>query len=123
MKILFGMFLVAHALMHASYLTPKPDDPKYPFYFDKSWSAGLLGSAASWVGTSLVVLTLLSFGLAALGYVGVGGLAGAWKELATAGAVMSLTTLVVFWHPWLVLGIAIDLALIYALVQLDWSPS
>ena len=35
-RIVFGVFLLLHALVHALWLVPKPDDPKYPFVLDNS---------------------------------------------------------------------------------------
>lgn len=76
MKILFALFFIAHGLVHASYLTPKPDDPKYPFSFEKSWFANLIGSSAKPVGLLLAIITVLSFVVAGLSILGFPGTIG-----------------------------------------------
>ncbi len=45
--------------------------------------------------------------------------AGWWPLLAVAGSIASLVVLVLGFHPWLALGVAIDLAIIAA-VAAQW---
>lgn len=123
MRILLGLFMIAHGLIHASYLTPKPDDPNYPFHFDKGWFAQIVGSIAPTVGLLLVVVTIACFALAGLGILGVPGLLGIAKIMVIIGAVSSLLVLILFWHPWLVLGIVIDAVLLYAALKLNWPTA
>jgi len=121
MKTLIGLFLIAHGLMHASYLTPKPNDPKYPFDFTKGWLAGLIGDASKPIGVTLAILVVGCFVLAGLGVLGVPGLVGTWKFFTLAGAILSTLLLVLFWHLWLVLGIVINLVLIFGLFVFNWN--
>lgn len=123
MNILIGLFLIAHGLIHASYLTPKPNDPNYPFSFTKSWLANILGSASVPVGTTLALLVVGCFALAGLGILGVPGLDGSWKLFTSMGAVLSSLLLILFWHPWLVLGLVINAVLLYGIYQLKWNWS
>jgi hypothetical protein len=44
-----------------------------------------------------------------------------WATLVVAGSVCSLLTLGLFFHPWLLLGIAIDLGLLWAAGS-GWRP-
>lgn len=120
MKILFALFVMAHGLLHASYLTPKPEDPNYPFSFDKGWFASVAGNMAQPIGTLLVAVTVVAFLLAGLGLLGVPGLVGIWKMMLLAGAIASLLLLVLFWHQWLVLGIVINIVLVYGVYKLNW---
>ena len=39
-----------------------------------------------------------------------------------AGSIASLALLVLFFHPWLTLGVAIDLVLLWAVLVARWSP-
>lgn len=121
MKILLGLFLIAHGLIHASYLTPKPNDPRYPFYFDRGWLGQVAGFMAKPLGMALVVLTVVMLALAGLAVMGLPGLAGLWKPLVIAGAAASLAVLLLFWHPWLVMGILIDIVLLIGILKLGWS--
>lgn len=128
MKYLFAAFLAAHALIHASFLTPAPprtaDGPAWPFELTRSWLVSGLHLDPGLVralGLAVVLATVLLFGLAALS--SIGWLPTAWwTGLVTAGAAASLVTLTLFFHPWLVLGIVIDLALLWALVVARWAP-
>lgn len=120
MKTLLALFTVAHGLMHFSYLTPKPNDPKYAFHFDRSWFSHLVGAGAQPTGTIMVLITVTLLALAGLGIWGIPGLATYAKALTLWGMVASLITLVLFWHPWLVLGIVIDLVFIFGILQLGW---
>jgi len=107
--------------MHASYLTPKPNDPKYPFDFTKGWFSSLVGDTSKPIGIALAVLVVGCFALAGLGVLGVPGLVGTWKIFTVVGSILSTLLLVLFWHPWLVLGIAINIVLVFGLYVLNWN--
>jgi hypothetical protein len=49
--------------------------------------------------------------------------AGSWTTGVTIGALASLVLLGLFFHPWLVLGIGIDLFLLWAVLVAAWSPA
>lgn len=118
-RVLVGGALFAHGLIHLLYVLPAPDDPNYPFTFDGSWL--IPDWARRVVGLVLVVVTVLAFSALALTVWNVGGLDSVWKPLAGIGSVASLTTLVAFWHPWVVVGAVIDVGLLTAtLVVPDW---
>jgi hypothetical protein len=129
MKLLVAAFLVAHALIHASYLAPTPPrtagGPEWPFEMTRSWLVSALQLDPGLVriaGTALVAVTvalLLVAGLAAAGWIVP---AAWWPALALSGAAASLATLILFFHPWILLGIAIDLALLWAVLALGWRP-
>lgn len=121
MKILLGLFLIAHGLIHASYFTPKPNDPNYPFDFSIGWFTGLVGSNAKYVGIVLAVVTIVSFVLAGLGVLGVPGLAAITNQLAIVGAAASLVLLVLFWHMWLIVGVLINVVLLFGILRLGWQ--
>ena len=120
-RLLLAGFLVAHALIHASYLAPAPPaaaagGPPWPFHLDRSWLLTRLHvpeAAMLSAGRVLVTVTILGFGVAALGL-----LVGAswWAPAAVAAATVSLVQLTVWFHWWLPVGVAIDVALIAALV-------
>lgn len=128
MRILIGVALLAHALIHASYLTPTPPrtagGPEWPFEMTKSWLASGLGLSPDVVrplGTLLVavtVVTLLAAGLATLGILPREW----WLASVAAGTVASAITLAIFFHPWIVLGFVIDAALLWAVFVARWDP-
>jgi hypothetical protein len=45
-----------------------------------------------------------------------------WPGLVVAGATTSLLVLIVFFHPWLVVGMAIDVGLLYLVLVNGWDP-
>ena len=122
MKLLLGLFVIAHGLLHASYLTPKPDDPNYPFYLDRGWFADMAGSSAKPIGTMLVIITVVAFAMTGLGLLGLPVAYGLWKAALLIGAIASLLLLVLFWHSWLMLGIVINIVLLYGVTRLGLSP-
>jgi hypothetical protein len=73
------------------------------------------------LGYALVAATLAGFALAALATVGLLP-AGLWSVGVAIGSVASLAMLGLFFHPWLVLGLAIDLVLLWAVLVQNWVP-
>jgi hypothetical protein len=129
MRIVLGLFLVGHALVHLGYLSPVPPQsaggPEWPFEMSKSWLVTNVGFSADLVrpiGTVLVAITvvlLLGAGLATLRFVVPHEW---WQALVLTGAVASLITLALFFHPWLLFGVAIDAALLYLVLINGWDP-
>jgi hypothetical protein len=129
MNLLLGAFLAAHALIHVSYLTPAPprtaDGPEWPFEPAHSWLVTAIGLDPALVralGIALVVATIALLAAASLATVGWIVPAGWWPALVVGGAAASALTLILFFHPWLVLGLAIDAALLWAVLVVGWSP-
>lgn len=126
LRILFGLFLVAHGLIHASYLAPAPSDAgsSWPFNLDRPVLLGALGQPAlQVVGVGLALIALVGLVAGGVGWLGLSGANGWWAPVAIAGSVASLLLLALFFHPWIVLGIAIDLILIWALGVARWPQS
>lgn len=128
MRIVFGLFLLAHGLIHASYLTPAPPaatgGPAWPFEMAKSWLVTGLGvdiGPVRAIGTALVAVVVIGFGLAALSWLGVVVPREWWPWLAVSSAVASAVLLAVFFHPWLVLGFVIDAALLWLVLGAGWT--
>ena len=130
MNLLLGAFLAAHALIHASYLTPAPpptaDGPEWPFEMAHSWLVTGIGADAAVVralGTALVVAAIALLVAAGLSTVGWLVPADWWSPLVVGGAVASALTLAIFFQPWIVLGLAIDASLLWAVLVIGWSPA
>jgi len=122
MRTFLGLFLIAHGLIHASYVTPVPPDAKdWPFTLARSWLlGGLEGGTLKAIGIALALVAAAAFAAAGLGLVGVPLLSAAWQALAIVGALASILLLVLFWHAWLVLGIVISAAVLYAIFVARW---
>ena len=134
LRILIALFLIAHGLVHYSLATvplPAKGALRTPFFpswwrtaVDPLWPIMRMGvppEDARRNGWALWVMQLICFVLAGLGLLGVPGLSTLWGGLAVFGAASSLTLLGLFWHPWLVLGILIDLAILAGYI-LSWPP-
>lgn len=127
-RLLFAAFLLAHGGIHASFLAPRPpatpSGPAWPFELSRSWALTPLGVQAKTtrlLGTALVAVTIAAFALSALATAGFIP-ADVWGPATAAGALSSIALLVLFFHPWLVLGVAIDLGLLWAVLVAGWTP-
>jgi len=127
--VLVAGLLLGHALIHASYLMPepahKPGAPAWPFHLDRSWLLGPIGvdrEISRVLGIGLVVVVVAALALAAVACLGVGP-AWMWRVGVALGAVSSLAVLALYFHPWLVLGIGIDVVLLWAVAISGWAPS
>jgi hypothetical protein len=130
MKLLIAAFFAGHALIHLSYLTPAPPrtagGPEWPFEMGRSWLVTSLGADPGLVrplGTALVVVTVAMFLGAALSTAGWLVPTAWWPSLVLGGAVASTLTLALFFHPWILLGLAIDAVLVWAVLVADWLPA
>ena len=125
---LVALFLVVHAAIHLSYLSPRPmataAGPTWPFDLRRSWILSPLGApdaATRALGLALVALTMAGFLLAASVILGLAP-SGLWVPAITIGAVASMGVLVLFFHPWLVVGVIVDVFLLFVVLAGGWSP-
>jgi hypothetical protein len=124
LRIVVGLFLIAHGLVHLLYLAPRPgDDPSYPFVPEERWFARAVGlepvAAKVVAGTLAVVcmLVLLVSGIALLAN------ADLWRPTAVVGSVISLILLLLNFHPWLAIGVTIDVAIVASVWSLHLPAS
>ena len=129
LKILLAIFLIAHGLVHSGLaVAPNPADPnaKAGAFFttvERSWllsQMGLSGTAVRWIGICLVVLSTLGFIFAGLGILGLVGLSEIWRTVAMISAGLSMLLLILFWHPWLPIGVLINIGTLIALLWAKW---
>jgi hypothetical protein len=128
MKLLVALFLLGHGLIHASWLSPAPataGGPQWPFAFADSWLVTHLGldiGPVRVLGVALVLATIVLLGGAA--FATLGWLPTSWwPAFVVGGSVLSLAVLVLFFHPWLVLGMAIDVVLLWAVLLNGWEAT
>ncbi len=128
LRILIALFLIAHGLVHYSLTTvpvPAPGALRTPFWpgwwrgnVDPLWPANNLGlpaQAVILIGCGLWLAVLAGFSLAGLGLMGIPGLSTIWQTAAIVGAAASLILLGLYWHPWLVMGVVINLGVLVSL--------
>jgi hypothetical protein len=130
--ILFGVFLILHGLVHAGLAAaPIPNEPNSTpgaFFTDvtRSWLLSGMKLSASTIrvtGILLVALATLGFVVAGMGVLGMAGLDSIWRMTAVISSGLSLLLLVVFWHPWLIVGGLINVGMIISLLWVHWpSP-
>ncbi len=119
-KVVIGVLLAAHGLVHLLYFVTNAEDPKWPFTLERSWL--LPEPARRPVAIVLIAVTAVGFVLLGLAVAGVPGLGAIWPALAVIAAVASLLTLLIFWNVQLVAGIAIDVVvLVLALWRPEWT--
>ena len=114
-RIVAGILLLAHGLVHLLYLVPDVSE----FSTQGSW---LVPEAARQpVARVLIAATIVASAALALAVWGAPGLATAWPVLAVLAGAISLVLIVAYWDARLMLGLAIDCALItLAVVQPAW---
>jgi hypothetical protein len=139
LRILFGLFLIAHGLTTMSLATvPVPaagalHTPFFPAWWrpnvDNTWPASRLGLPDGFVRTAGWILwlgALVLLAAAGAGLFGLLGLHAIWQILAAVGAAASLLLLALYWHPWLILGLLINIFVllgVYAGWFTRWFPS
>jgi hypothetical protein len=120
LRLLLAAFVLAHGLIHVSFLTPAPapaaGGPPWPFNLDRSWLLTRMGvstATAERVGRTLVALTAVGFAVAAAGLA-----TGAswWGPAAVAASLVSLVQLTAWFHWWLPVGLLIDIGVIAAVL-------
>lgn len=131
-EIIIAVFLIAHGLVHSLLaIAPDPGDPaaKAGAFFtsaNRSWllhQLNLDGTTVQWIGIILVGLSTTGFVLAGAGILGLSGLAALWRPLVVISAAISLLLLGLFWHPWLPVGVLINVGVLASLLLFNWPPS
>jgi hypothetical protein len=125
-QVLVAGFLVAHGLITsligaggiASPTSPALTMPSWlgwwPGPFGRSWlfDAVGLGPGALVVGSLVWLAAGLALVGAGLGWLGIPGLSAAWQSLALAGALVGLASLALYFHPFYLVAIVIDVAIV-----------
>ena len=107
-SFLIGGFLIVHGLLH------------WRFDLSHSWlltGAGLVGSQPIRSLSALLwMFATIGFAVTGLGVLGFPILHETWRTLAIISASFSLVLLVLAWHPWVMLGVLIDIGILVALL-------
>ena len=115
-RLVAGLLLIAHGLVHLLYLAPDVDE----FALDDSWVVPT--GARRPVAYVLTAATVAAFVLVGLALWGVPLLSGIWPALTIIASLVSLVLLASYWNPRLIFGVAINLALIaVAVLRPAWT--
>lgn len=118
LRVLVGLLLVAHGLVHLLYLAT--DVPE--FSIENSWLVPKVWRRP--VAATLMGATVVGFALLGLAVWGMPGLRDIWPGLTLAASGVSALLLIAFFHPRLLLGLAIDAGLCaVALTQPGWADA
>ena len=130
---LLAALLFAHGWVHLMFIFPKPAPAEatsaglaYPFDFGRSWLIGRASLDHGLVRRVGLVLMIITFGasvLAALATVGLLVPSAWWPGLVVVAAIASVLVLALAYSPALLLGFAIDVALLWLVVSSTWSPA
>jgi hypothetical protein len=120
--LILAAFVFIHGAIHLSYLAPRPPatagGPPWPFTLDRSWILSRFDVSPELMRVLGLALTAATFAALTLAAMSIGGLIP--NELLppalAIGAGTSLALLLLFFHPWLVLGLVIDVGLLAAAV-------
>ena len=133
-RVLFSLFLIAHGLVTIRILVPAPKtgtqrSPFLPSWRqddgDESWPItrlrlpSTLIRAAGWAIWAGIMAGFLTAGL---GLLGVPGLSQIWQLLALAAATLSVILLVLFWRPWDIVGLILNIGIL-AGIFFGWFTS
>ena len=129
LRTILGIFLIGHGIAHAGLASaPDPSESNSTlgaFFTQKGRSRlfqylDLDPILVQRTGIALVVISIMGFILTGMGILGVPGLAMIWQGLVFVSSLASLMLLILFWHPWIILGVVIDIGLILLVVLNSW---
>ena len=114
LKILAGLFLVAHGLVHLMYFVPA-DDAKYPMTAAKSWLVTRAGASLQVVQVVVAVLATVAavgFVLLALSFWGLVVPTSWFQTIAVVSVVASMLLIIITWSNTFVVAVLIDAAIL-----------
>ena len=128
-QLLLGLFLFLHGAIHLSFIAPtttrhgwRPPLAVQPGPLVDPVAAGATPELTRVLGLALTAVTFAAFSLAAISTLGLIP-AGLWEAAVALGAGSSIGLLLLFFQPWLMLGLVIDVACLVAVFVAGWSPA
>jgi hypothetical protein len=114
-RLLLAGFLIGHGLIHPGiYAVPKNPDKPAPFDPNHSWALAAVHLAERQARSFSVTVSWLT----ALLFVGAGVAvlvqSSLWVAIAVCAAALGLLFKGLFFHPWLILGVLIDIGVLWA---------
>jgi hypothetical protein len=121
-RLIVGAFLIAHGLLHPSIYVAKDEKEPLPFDPNASWAlaaAHVDQAPTRSLSIALARLTALVFAVAGMLVFADSSL---WPSTAIAGAVLGLILKGLYFTPWLLAGVVIDIGIIWACIA-NWPSS
>lgn len=115
-RILIGLFLLGHGFVHARWQLWWPGGGPRTSWLLRSAGEGTLRS----LGMTVFVLAAIGFFAAGLG---VFIQQGWWRPVAMISSLVSLLVMVALWYRGLIVGAAIDVAILIALLWMHWPSA
>lgn len=118
-RVVAGILLVAHGLVHLLFIVPDAANPKYPFSLDRS--SFLPESVRRPFAYVMMAAVVVAFLASALALWGLPPLSGVWSGITIVAGALSLVLLLAFWDVRLWIGVLINLVLILlAVLRPSW---
>ena len=113
LRVLLGVFFIAHGLVHVAIWAPKYDPAKGPFDASHSWLLGDQRPLARVLAFAAAAILIVA-GIALLAQVGW------WRPTAIVGLSVSTALLLLYFTPWYLFILAANIALIVGITWMDW---
>lgn len=124
--IALALFLVVHALIGVLMFAGRPKNaaPSWPTTKSRLFgSLGMSQDSQRKLAIALMAIAALLLIGGSLGVLGITAIVDMWPSLVIAGAIVSALTLVLYFSPWWLGGIAINVVLILALAVFKWPTN
>jgi hypothetical protein len=121
-RLLLGVFLIAHGALHPAIYTIPFDPSKAAFNPGRSWALAAVHVAEPPTRTFSAALSVLAGVLFLLSGVALLVSSSMWIPLAASGAMTGLVLKGLYFHPWLIAGVLIDVVVLWAATA-GWPPS
>ena len=128
-KIMLAAILLAHAAIHLLFLSPHPataaGGAPWPFEIGRSWALSPLGAGSDVLrilGIALIAVMFAGYVLAGLSMFRLAP-GGVWAPAIAIGSLASIALLGLFYHRYLVLGVGVDVVLLWAVLLAHWRPA
>jgi uncharacterized membrane protein YphA (DoxX/SURF4 family) len=109
-------FLIAHGLVHVALWTPRYEPEKSPFDPSHSWLIGDRRPLAQGLAFGAAALLVVA-GIALLAH------GGWWRPTAVVGLSVSTVLLFLYFNPWYLFILAVNVALIWGIAFMGWPST
>jgi len=121
-RLLLGVFLIAHGALHPAIYTIPYDPEKAAFNPGRSWALVAAHVAELPTRTFSTALSVPAGVLFLFSGIALLVSSSMWIPLAASGAMAGLVLKGLYFHPWLIVGVLIDVVVLWAATA-GWPPS